>query len=83
MGYTCYAIWEDSVRWPYPIIWIVKTYNDFIAMLTILKFQTKFTLYQNYPNPFNPTTTIRFYNPHDSYLKLKVFNVLGEEVQEI
>jgi len=37
-------------------------------------------LIQNYPNPFNPVTAIQFSVPKDSYVNLKIFNILGKEV---
>jgi hypothetical protein len=40
----------------------------------------KFHLYQNYPNPFNPTTTFSFVICHSSFVTLKIYSVLGQEV---
>ena len=38
------------------------------------------TLSQNFPNPFNPSTRISFTIPSSSYVTLKIYNLVGEEV---
>ena len=40
----------------------------------------KFALGQNYPNPFNPLTTISYSLPTDQFVKLKIYNLSGQEI---
>ena len=53
----------------------VQTRTDPVAAVP-----TTFTLEPNYPNPFNPTTTIGFQAPHQSHIRLTVFDGLGRKV---
>lgn len=48
-----------------------------------IKKANNFCLYQNYPNPFNSFTKIRFNIPNKSKVTLKVFNIIGEEIETI
>jgi photosystem II stability/assembly factor-like uncharacterized protein len=41
----------------------------------------KFELKQNYPNPFNPVTSIIFDIPKRSFVKLSIYNFLGQEIE--
>ncbi len=39
-----------------------------------------FELSQNFPNPFNPKTTIDFATPYQSFVTIKIYDVLGKEI---
>jgi hypothetical protein len=45
-----------------------------------LEIPNDYNLLQNYPNPFNPTTTINYQIPELSFVTLKVYDVLGNEI---
>lgn len=42
-----------------------------------------FELGQNYPNPFNPSTTIEFSINRSSIVSLKIYNSIGQMVEEL
>jgi hypothetical protein len=43
----------------------------------------KFELSQNYPNPFNPTTNIKYQIQKSSFVRISVFNSLGQKVSDL
>jgi len=57
---------------------IMKTTTD-VGKINIIT-PDKPQLYQNYPNPFNPLTKIGYTIPVLSFITLKVYSELGEEV---
>ncbi|MBK9227203.1 MAG: T9SS type A sorting domain-containing protein [Ignavibacteria bacterium] len=44
---------------------------------------TDFQLYDNFPNPFNPQTAISFYLPRGTHVKLRVYDIIGNEVASL
>ena len=54
-----------------------------VGVQKISEIPTEYALCQNFPNPFNPTTSIRFAVPKESFIKLSVFNVLGQEIMNL
>jgi len=42
-----------------------------------------FSVSQNYPNPFNPVTNFKFTLPQASYVKIEIFNILGQRVKTL
>jgi hypothetical protein len=54
------------------------SYSDVVSVTYDVP--AEFVLNQNYPNPFNPSTTINFYVPKESFVSIKVYDFLGNEI---
>ncbi len=65
---------------------ILRTTNGgvtFVEEEEIDEIPTEFLLSQNYPNPFNPSTKIRYSVPQSSSVVIKVFDILGNEIETL
>ena len=59
---------------------VLKIINSLDDTFTL---QNEFKLNQNYPNPFNPSTTIKYSVPNTSNVVIKVFDILGNEIETL
>jgi len=59
--------------------WILKN-STTVTGLDEFALPLQYSLEQNYPNPFNPSTTIEYSIPQSSFVSLKIYDVIGNEV---
>ena len=84
--YYIFLLGNDSLRYSkwnagstfYPFTW-----TDWTSVETNNKPIESFGLFQNYPNPFNPSTKIKFQIADKEYVSLKIFDLLGKEVETL
>lgn len=60
---------------------ICFTNNGGVGVTRVSSFVNNYSLSQNYPNPFNPTTKINFAIPKSGIVQIKVYDLIGREVQ--
>lgn len=65
---------------------LFELFKEHIQLLekdSVISNDKDFVLFQNYPNPFNPSTTIQYTLMREEYIKVELFNSLGELIKVI
>lgn len=76
-GSAVYILSDNLIRLSVPVITTVGN------QIYHVQVPNKFMLMQNYPNPFNPSTTIEYSLPTRSFVRLEIFNPLGQLVKTL
>ncbi|MBN1999434.1 T9SS type A sorting domain-containing protein, partial [candidate division KSB1 bacterium] len=69
------SFWSDN----FSILVLISATN----VNTIENSPRQYSLDQNYPNPFNPSTKISYSIPISGFVELKVYDMLGREIQTL
>jgi len=57
--------------------------SQYSEVISISVTPDNFELFQNYPNPFNPLTIISWNNAVSARIKIKIFDLLGNEIMTL
>ncbi len=81
---TVYLVRSDGTARP-ALFWLAQYVKDNPTGVEemVSGLPLNYRLEQNFPNPFNPVTTIRYSVSKTSNVSLKVFDILGREVQTL
>lgn len=70
---------SDNDLWNWSSNKTVRIYNP-IGIINISTIAKEFSISQNFPNPFNPVTQINFSIAKASDIKIKIFDIIGNEI---
>ena len=64
-------------------VWVIKLTHNPVSVDNTTEIVYQYELNQNFPNPFNPATKIRYTLPQTSNVVIKVFDILGNEIETL
>jgi endo-1,4-beta-xylanase len=81
---SCFLVRADGTARP-ALFWLAQYVknNPTGVEETASSLPSHYSLEQNFPNPFNPATSIRYNISKTSQVTLKVFDILGRQVQTL
>jgi len=84
-NYRSQLLWNNFMANPeiQPMLDAIGFVPDLTDVQDETEIPESYELKNNYPNPFNPSTTIEFRIADNSYVSLKIFDVLGNEVETL
>jgi len=74
--------WRDSGSYRYQVFF-TRSFSTTSVVIGGGGSEAKFSVEEPYPNPFNGATMFRYSIPTDSYVKVDVIDVLGQQVREL
>lgn len=76
--------WRSSGKEPLQNIWGNWVNDATVGVSQVpAPLPREYMLTQNFPNPFNPSTEFRFTIPNTEAVKISVYNMLGQEVENL
>ncbi len=57
--------------------------NNIVLGLNYGNLPSEYFLHQNYPNPFNPVTTLQYNLPKDIFVKITIYDMLGNVISNL
>lgn len=80
---SCFTVWSGSTLKTFGTYVTGGCSGPFIGINNHNTITNGYSLEQNFPNPFNPSTSISFSLQKNGFVNLKVYDILGTEIETL